>query len=90
MMEWENKLYQILLPGREALGVMEDWLECNIETDIRLRRAKTKGHLVIETTDTMFANRIRMWHPGCKIHIKTLNNGSAKENLLHLRQSVRG
>ena len=29
MMEWENKLYQILLPGREALGVMEDWLECN-------------------------------------------------------------
>lgn len=50
MMEWENKLYQILLPGREALGVMEDWLECNIETDIRLRRAKTKGHLVIETT----------------------------------------
>ena len=78
MMEWENKLYQILLPGREALGVMEDWLECNIETDICLRRAKTKGHLVIETTDTMFANRIRMWHPGCKIHIKTLNNGSAK------------
>ena len=48
MMEWENKLYQILLPGREALGVMEDWLECNIETDIRLRRAKTKGHLVME------------------------------------------
>ena len=48
MMEWENKLYQILLPGREALGVMEDWLECNIETDIRLRRAKTQGHIVIE------------------------------------------
>ena len=77
MMEWENKLYQILLPGREALGVMEDWLECNIETDIRLRRAKTKGHLVIETTDTMFANRIRMWHPGCKIHIKDLKRKPA-------------
>lgn len=72
MMEWENKLYQILLPGREALGVMEDWLECNIETDIRLRRAKTKGHVVIETRDVMFARNIQVWHPSCQINIKDL------------------
>ena len=72
MMEWENKLYQILLPGREALGVMEDWLECNIETDIRLRRAKTKGHLVIETRDVMFSRNIQVWHPSCQINIKDL------------------
>lgn len=72
MMEWENKLYQILLPGREALGVMEDWLECNIETDIRLRRAKTQGHIVIETRDVMFARNIQVWHPSCQINIKDL------------------
>lgn len=71
-MEWENKLYQILLKGQEAEAVVDDWVERNIQSDLRLRRAKTKGHLVIETTDTMFANRIRMWHPGCKIHIKDL------------------
>lgn len=70
--EWENKLYQILLSGHEALAVMEDWQESNIETDIRLRRAKTQGCIVIETRDVLFANRIRMWHPGCKIHIKEL------------------
>lgn len=43
MMEWENKLYQILLPGREALGVMEDWLECNIETDFVCAEPRRKG-----------------------------------------------
>lgn len=72
MMEWENKLYQILLPGREALGVMEDWLECNIQSDLRLRRAKTKGHVVIETRDVMFARNIQVWHPSCQINIKDL------------------
>lgn len=71
-MEWENKLYQILLPSGEVMGVLEEWLERNIQSDLRIRRAKTRGCVVIETKDTMFANRIAMWHPGCKIHIKDL------------------
>lgn len=53
-MEWENKLYQILLKGQEAEAVVDDWVERNIQSDLRLRRAKTKGHVVIETRDVMF------------------------------------
>ncbi len=71
-MEWENKLYQLLLTGSEAASVVDDWTACNIESDLRLRRAKTKGHIVIETRDVMFANRIRQWHPSCKVNIKDL------------------
>lgn len=43
MMEWENKLYQILLKEQEAEAVVDDWVERNIQSDLRLRRAKTKG-----------------------------------------------
>ncbi len=46
MMEWENKLYQILLKEQEAEAVVDDWVERNIQSDLRLRRAKTKGHVV--------------------------------------------
>lgn len=42
-MEWENKLYQLLLPKDEAAEVARDWAERNIESDLRLRKAKTRG-----------------------------------------------
>lgn len=72
MMEWENKLYQILLKEQEAEAVVDDWVERNIQSDLRLRRAKTKGHVVIETRDVMFARNIQVWHPSCQINIKDL------------------
>lgn len=71
-MEEENRLYQLLLKGSEAASVVEDWVEQNMESNIRLRRAKTKGHVVIETSDTMFASRIIRWYPSCKVNIKQL------------------
>ena len=76
MMEWENKLYQILLKEQEAEAVVDDWVERNIQSDLRLRRAKTKGHVVIETRDVMFARNI---HPlRClEIAISTVCPGSA-------------
>lgn len=58
-MEWENKLYQLLLAKDEAAAVVEDWAECGVESDLRLRKAKTKWHIVIETRDVIFASRIR-------------------------------
>lgn len=58
-MEWENKLYQLLLAKDEAAAVVEDWAECGVESDLRLRKAKIKGHIVIETRDVIFASRIR-------------------------------
>ena len=69
-MEWENKLYQLLLRKEEAVAVVDDWAERNIRSDLRLRRAKTPGHVVVETRDVMFARNIQLWHPGCKVHIK--------------------
>ena len=33
MMEWENKLYQILLKEQEAEAVVDDWVERNIQSD---------------------------------------------------------
>ena len=42
MMEWENKLYQILLKGQEAEAVVDDWVERNIQSDLRLRRPRQR------------------------------------------------
>lgn len=72
-MEWENKLFQLLLPKDEAAEVARDWADRNIESDLRLRKAKTRGHIVIETTDVMFARNIQVWHPSCKVNIKNIN-----------------
>ena len=71
-MEWENKLYQLLLAKDEAAAVVEDWAERGVESDLRLRKAKTNGHIVIETRDVIFASCIRQWHPSCKVNIKDL------------------
>lgn len=72
-MEWENKLFQLLLPKDEAAEVARDWADRNIESDLRLRKAKTRGHIVIETKDVMFARNIQVWHPSCKVNIKNIN-----------------
>ena len=71
-MEWENKLYQLLLKGEAAAVVVDDWLGRDMKCDLRLRRAKTPGHVVIETDDVWFAHRIVRWHPSCKVNIKDL------------------
>lgn len=65
-----TETFQILLKGREAASVVEDWTERNIQTDIRLRRAKTKGCVVVETKDVIFARNIIVWYPGCQVVIK--------------------
>lgn len=72
MMGWENKLYQILLKGHATAAVVEDWVEQNLESDLKLRKAKTKGYVVIETRDVLFARKIQIWHPDCKVNIKEL------------------
>ena len=62
----------MLLPKDEAAEVARDWADRNIESDLRLRKAKTRGHIVIETKDVMFARNIQVWHPSCKVNIKDL------------------
>lgn len=70
--DWNDKLYQILLTDQEARAVADDWLGRFIQSDLRLRRARTRGHVVIETRDVMFARNIQVWHPSCQINIKDL------------------
>lgn len=65
-----TEIFQILLHGHEAVAVMKDWVERNIQTDLRVRRAKTKGCVVVETKDVLFARNIIVWHPGCQVNIK--------------------
>lgn len=65
-------MYQLLLSKDEAAEVARDWADRNIESDLRLRKAKTRGHIVIETRDVMFARNIQVWHPSCKVNIKDL------------------
>lgn len=65
-----TEIFQILIKGCEANGILEYWIDKNLKTDLRFRRAKTRGHVVIETKDVLFANYIRRWYPGCQINIK--------------------
>lgn len=65
-----KEVYQLLLRGDEAIGVIDDWLTSGNATDLRVRRAKTRGCVVIETSDAMFANRVHLYHPDCKVAIR--------------------
>jgi hypothetical protein len=64
----ETKIYQMLISSMSASTVVDDWYNSSHAADIRIRRAKTKGHVVIETTDTLFAQRLLLRY-GCKVNI---------------------
>lgn len=66
----EGDIFQLLLERKEAASVADEWTERNIQSDLRIRRAKTRGHIVVETKDPVFASYIVQWHPGCKVNIK--------------------
>jgi hypothetical protein len=66
-------IYQLLVKGEEAAYIVEDWEERNETCDLRIRRAKTKGHVVIETDNPIYASMIKMYHPGCQVHIRKEN-----------------
>lgn len=65
-----HETFQLLVKGTEAAGIVEDWTERNLTCDLRIRRAKTKGCVVVETTDVLLARHILVWHPGCRVSIK--------------------
>lgn len=68
----ENNLYQLLLPRIEAVKVAEAWLACDIEADLRLRKSKTRGYVVIETENAMYARNIQSEYPSCEWNIKDM------------------
>lgn len=52
------EVYQLLIDAHGCRSVIDDWLANDIACDLRFRRAKTKGHVVIETTDVLFGQRV--------------------------------
>ena len=65
----------ILLKKSQAESVMDEWLEGNWQSDMTVHRSqKTKGCVVLETTDLMFAARIIQWKPYEKVTYKRPNN----------------
>lgn len=67
-----KETFLILVKDSDTCDVVEKWVSRCIESDLRIRKAKTPGHRVIETSSVMFANYIRTHFPGCKIHIKSI------------------
>ena len=67
-----TEVSQILLDGNSSRSVLDDWLERNIQSDLKVRRAKMPGHVVIETGDVLFARNVLIWNPSCKVNIKKL------------------
>lgn len=64
-----KELYQLLLERSSAVSVVEEWSERAYPFDLRLRRAKTHGKVVIELRDTLFASHIIQWY-NAKVNIK--------------------
>ena len=60
--------YLILLDRDSTESVLEHWLNTEKECDLRLRRAKTPKHFVIEVTDPIFAAGIVQWYPTARVH----------------------
>ena len=66
----EGTVFQLLLNGRDASSVINEWWETRTEADVRVRRAKTKGCVVLETESTIFAAHIIKLWPGTKVNVK--------------------
>ena len=61
--------YQLLVEEEDVAGIADDWACSLTRSDIRLRRAKTPRHVVIETNDPIFARHVQIWHPEAKVNI---------------------
>ena len=67
----EGDTIYILLTKSQAESVMGEWIENNGGCDFTVQRSKkTKGRVVLETTDLMFAARVCQWHQYEKITYK--------------------
>ncbi len=60
----------LLIPNRVIGEVMEDWLRRSTESDIRVRRAKTPGHTVIETKYVLYATEVLKNYAGVKVYLR--------------------
>ena len=66
----KGTVFQLLLSGHAVASVINEWWEASIQADVRIRKAKTNGCLVLETDDAIFASHILKLWPGTKINVK--------------------
>ena len=66
----KGTVFQLLLSGHAAASVVNELWETRTEADVRVRRAKTKGCVVLETESTIFAAHIIKLWPGTKVNVK--------------------
>ena len=66
----KGTVFQLLLSGHAAASVVNEWWETRTEADVRVRRAKTRGCVVLETESTIFAAHIIKLWPGTKVNVK--------------------
>ena len=65
-----TEMFQLLVSKHDAASIIDEWAEREMKTDIRIRRARTRGHVVVETRDVLFASFINRYYPYCKVNIK--------------------
>ena len=65
-----TETFQLLVKKSEACSIINEWAERDIQTDVRLRRAKTLGHVVVETKDVVFSAYVQRNWPSCQVNIK--------------------
>ena len=63
-----TEVFQILLDGSSSRAVLDDWLERNIQSDLKVRRALQNSCML--SCDVLFARNVLIWNPSCKVNIK--------------------
>ena len=65
-----TETFRLLVKKHEASSIIDEWAEREIQSDVRVRRAKTRGHVVIETKDVIFSSFVQKNWPSCQVDIK--------------------
>ncbi len=66
----DGDIVQLLIPIDHAAQVLEDWARYDYEADLRVRRARTEGCVVIETKSVIYASYVMQWYPDVRVHFK--------------------
>ena len=66
----------LLLPGKEARGMLEDWLRAeDADCDLVVHRShKNPGCVVVETRCLRWAYRVLRWYRVKQVNIRSIND----------------
>lgn len=61
---------QLIVKKSEVRSIINEWAEHDIQSDVIVRKAKTRGHVVVETKDVVFSAYVQRNWPSCQVIIK--------------------